>query len=287
MADEDLRELERRWAEGQGDLAAGEAFSRALERAGAEVGRRLEVRLQVLRAHISTAGLGRLTLGPQPELDPMAASFLIPGEEALGAWHALRARTEASGAYPVIVGSDAEFERMVEGISERPDVSPSQILVAADAVDVPIPAGGVEWEDRWWPREAEPRTEFRLPHDPSTGDPRTVRVVLLPTATPWHAAAFLRFGQSTRLRDGSRGANRRPHEHVAWHRSWYVRFGAEPFGIAFDDAELWVARPPQMREESVRLAVEQERYCRRLRVDAPVEVRGTTLVGATAWHFSW
>lgn len=281
MPDEDLRELERRWAEGQGDLAAGEAFSRALERAGADTGRRLEVRLQGLRAHMRSAGLGHLTVSPQPELDPMAASFLIPGEEAFRAWHALRTRTEASGAYPVIVGAEHEVELMLEAINLRPDLTPAAILASADGRPPPPPVTEENMLQRW-PTDLRPSDELTVILDPATGQERAVRIALLPTRTPWHAAAYVRLGvRPSGLGDGPE--LRDPAAHVALHRSWFERFSALPLGLALGVVELFVDRPPRSRDERERLWGEHALYAATPALHAGRDGYVARLLGATIW----
>ncbi len=280
MPDEDLRELERRWAEGQGDLATGDAFSRALERAGVDVGRRLEVRLQVLRAHMRAAGFGHLTLGPQPELDPMAASFLISGEDAFRAWHALRARTGTSGAYPVIAGTEREFELSLEAVTEHPDLDPHTILACASTLAQPVASVSTSLADDRWPAESSLLTELNV-----IGREGPVRLALVPTTIPWHAAAFLRF-RGMRRYDPDEAPVLSIAKHVVLHRSWYERYAAAPIVVdgADDLVEFAVDRPPRTREECSALWAEHACfYPGTPWVDDAPERYAASLQGANIW----
>lgn len=322
MADPDLRELERRWAEGQGDLAVGEAYERALERTGADLGRRLHVRQQVLGRHIAEVGLGGVAPGPLPEVDPFAFSLAVPGEGAFEAWRHLRRRAEAMRAWPVMVGAPDALERMVERIADAPELTVPGVLARAATLTTIDP---IAWERERLTHAVEraratgsphvaflerllafargrrpsagegddladdvqPWTELSVPshvrYDPDAAgghvqEPHAqVVVVLLPTITPWHAAAYLRFGGFN--------ACPPPHEHVAIHRHWFERWGAEPAAITTDVVEMHVTRPAATRAEALAIADEHldcasEGETGRGRLAA-------RLLGARVWHLWW
>jgi hypothetical protein len=275
VADEDLRALERSWAEGAGDLASGDAFFRALERAGADTGRLIEVRLQVLRGHMAAVGLGNRPLSPMPEVDPLAATFSLPGEEAVAAWFRLRARVDQSAAYPIIVGTTDTYELLLERINESPDVLPESILARAAGVVVSPPEPS-PWRDERWPANDIPSTAFLIPAH-ATNFAFEVYVALLPTRVAWHAAAYLRFD-----------VDRSPEEHVARHRAWAERHAAEPVVMDRDFLEFHVGRPVLSRTDAMRLATEFLDYAPLFRLNAlsqPDEVLGALLLGATTWSF--
>ncbi len=52
-----------------------------------------------------------------------------------------------------------------------------------------------------------------------------------------------------------------PEVHVALHRHWRERFGAEPIAVSDAVVECAVARPPADRKAALALATEQQAYC--------------------------
>ncbi|MBX3465805.1 MAG: DUF4253 domain-containing protein [Planctomycetes bacterium] len=291
MADPDLRELERRWAEGAGELAVGEALARALERAGAPGGRLLEVRLQALRRHLQTIGLDPTTLAPLPEVDPLAAVLSVPGVEALSAWHRLRRLTQATGAFPVLLGQ--HHERVLERLHESAhDLSVEETLAGAERLGDPFDV--VSWavrerqvslpDDEDWPANEVPAShDFVVPLDPEGWSPQaSMHVALLPTRSPWEAAAHLRFGVTP-------WEGPPPAVHVALHRHWYQAFGAEVVALTHAEAELIVPRGPSTRAAAQVLAREHESYCPGVAgtTSEALGVHAASLLGATNWYFSW
>ena len=80
-----------------------------------------------------------------------------------------------------------------------------------------------------------------------------------------------------------------PHEHVALHRSWYERYGAEMATYSGDVVELYVRRPLTDPDEAMRVAREQYVYCTDI-VDqgcGTMQVLADSILGATFWYFWW
>jgi hypothetical protein len=127
----------------------------------------------------------------------------------------------------------------------------------------------------------KPSNEFAL-LDSGSGRPREdVRMLLLPTRAPWEAAAHLRWSAPN--------YNINPEDHVAVHRYWHERYGAELVAVSGDVLEMRVARPPRDRAGAMALAWEQSVYC----PDIVMQGTGTVaalaglLMGAGVWFFWW
>lgn len=317
MVDATVRELEHRWAGGQGDPATGEAYLRALERADADVSTRQLVRHQLLAARLATAGIA-LPLTPLSQIDPYALLGTVHGSQAMDTWHALRAVVEETGSYPLLVGHDL---RVVERVQHEPR-APQDLLDAADELVDPSPrawklartlaeierlrddpgaAGYVralvdslpvlERSDDQapsWREGIPPLSQFSTPnvvrYDRQTRRTHVepapeVQVLLLPTTVPWHATAFLRWGSFNDCPP--------PEEHVAAHRLWFQRYEAEPVAVTDTVVELHVGRPIQDRAEALATARMHADYCSDATGNQDLAWLAARLLGAPVWHFWW
>lgn len=317
MVDATIRELEHRWAGGQGDPAAGEEYLRALERVGADVSPRQLVRHQLLTARLETAGIA-LPLTPVTQIDPYAFMGTVPGSQALDIWHALRAVVEETGAHPLLLGHELSVVDDVQHQSR----APQDILDAADKLVDPNPrvwklartraeierlrddpgaAGYVralidcvpllersDDEVPTWRDGIPPLVQFSTPnlfrYDRQTRRTHVepapeVHVLLLPTTVPWHAAAFLRWGSFNDCPPAE--------EHVAAHRLWFERYEAEPVAMTRDVVELRVGRPIRDRAEALAMARMHADYCSDATGNEDRAWLAARLLGAPVWHFWW
>lgn len=147
----------------------------------------------------------------------------------------------------------------------------------------------VECDEEWegppageWPAKGD-RNESLLAHIEMAHNRPKPQVFLarIPTMTPWDVFAHLRYGDWNDCP--------KPHEHVAFARSWHERFGAQPVAMTRDTLEYEVERPPRSREEAVALAWEQHWYCSDI-VDQGVETinrLAASLMVSKYWFFWW
>ncbi|PTT87677.1 hypothetical protein DBR42_11230, partial [Pelomonas sp. HMWF004] len=80
-----------------------------------------------------------------------------------------------------------------------------------------------------------------------------------------------------------------PEVHVALHRHWRERFGAEAMAVSDAVVEFTVARPPADRKAALALAAEQQAYCADI-VEQGVgstAALAATLLEAPVWYFWW
>jgi hypothetical protein len=105
--------------------------------------------------------------------------------------------------------------------------------------------------------------------------------VLVPASKPTDVPAVVGFGDWNECPA--------PEFHVALHRRWQERYGAELVGMSSDVIEMRVARPPRSRDDAMALAQEQYAYCDDI-VHQGVEslsALAATLLEGTVWFFWW
>lgn len=178
--------------------------------------------------------------------------------------------------------SETQFEEMLEVME---GATPAEVLAAASKIDAA----------RWFRRRfgefggdeefdvsAEPMDRFTVPF---VGDPDRpvpgLTMQLVPTRSSFEALAYLPFG----------GFNDCPENdaHLAIHRHWHGRFGAELVTMSGDVLEFQVARPPATESEAIALAKEHYAYCADI-VEQGVGSVGAlagALKGAKQWFFWW
>lgn len=211
-------------------------------------------------------------------------SVALRGVNAWQWLHAERRRfAEAGGAYPFLIGDDRALEHLL-GMAEPPPDAGRATLEAAAAVDAAawLKEHGPRRKPAW-PRNAPgPHPTPRLQFDAVTQQLLPVlHVGLIELSDPCELFARLGWG----------GWNDCPPPavHVALHRHWRERFGAEPVALSGDTVECTVARPPQAQDAALALAREHQGYC----PDAVEQGSGTTgrlaatLLAAPCWYFWW
>jgi hypothetical protein len=213
----------------------------------------------------------------------------------MDAWEALRS-VRAPGWWPVVVGDSEEEARVAEMTQYAEDTSAKILDVAAGLdEDDALAARRVELDEIYeeaandpsfdlvgqWPPDAEPTSTFTLPLDVVSQRPRPTVIVLVPAADPAEVPAVVHFG--------GWNACPGPELHVALHRRWQARYGAELVGMSADVIEMRVARPPKTRDEAMALANEHYAYCEDI-VHQGVESLSNlaaTLLDGTVWFFWW
>ena len=141
------------------------------------------------------------------------------------------------------------------------------------------PTAYADPDPRAWPRFA---ATFRGFHALDRFAPRgPLLLALVPLDHDWQLPLAFVFG----------GWNDCPEPlvHAALWRRWGQAFGAEPFALGWDTADLVAVRPPADRQAALGLAREHYAYCGDL-VDQGVgslAALAAVLTGATEWAFWW
>jgi hypothetical protein len=235
------------------------------------------------RARAALFALGLPTdVRPSQICGPRGAAWAVtvPGERAIEAWRALRDRREP-GWWPIVIGGADDEAQLVDAATEN-DASVEEILRVAAGLD-PDEDGPEVDEDGIgkWPRHRIEPVTYTLPLDIRTGRPRPTVVALVPARESAEVPALLGWGDWNDCPG--------PEVHVAMHRRWAERYGAELVGISFDVIEMHVPRPPTTRDAAMSLAHEQCAYCPDI-VDqgvATISNLGATLLSSDTWYFWW
>lgn len=213
------------------------------------------------------------------------------GASAVSLWRRLRSLVDASGCWPVLLGSDEDLEMHQENLEEAEEVSSHTLIRAATGLDVQVwlkeqgDASEVDLQGAWpdrVPAERDPDAEFTIPTDILTRKPfPAVHLALVPTRVGWEVPAYLRFG--------GWNACPQPEEHLALWRYWGERYGAEIVGISHDVVEATVSRPPTDRESALALAREQYLYCDDIVSQGcgSLNVLAALLLRRSTWYFWW
>lgn len=211
----------------------------------------------------------------------------LPGTEAFGVWKQLANAARGSGVWPVILGEASHLDRL----NDLPSAGEARAVIEeSEAVDASIELEGdadaahLDPELGEWPAAADVyrQTAPTAVADVVTQTPHaSVAIAILPAAAAWQVPAVLGFG----------GWNDCPEAtlQVARHRDWEARFGAEVCAVTNDTLECFVARPPETREEALKLAREQYVYCYDI-VEQGTETLSNlaaTLLNGPIWFFWW
>lgn len=221
----------------------------------------------------------------------------VPGHRALAELDRLRAEHPTTGLYPVLMGDVEEIETILEGMEEA---EPAAVALAkARIIDVPLllsiwrgnmedpdvddPEGDPTTSEAWPASGHEPEAPGIITHlEVGTEEPLDAVVIgLFPVVKPWEVFAYIGYG----------GWNSCPHanEHVAIHRSWQERYGAEVVSLTPAIVQCVVSRPPLDRAGSLELAREQYVYCEDIVIQGTQTVGNlaASLQGARTWYFWW
>lgn len=223
--------------------------------------------------------------------------FAVSSKNAIGMWERVRGVTERTGWYPVLVGDE---HGMLSDLGPEEYPTPAETLKKAAAIDVDgwlahmyrdsfqeIDEKGnpVEREEsdeaREWPEDVERLSEITTPYT-MEGEPREdLAILLLPTREAWRASAYLAFT--------AWNYDIMPEHHVAVHKRWHEKYGAELVACGGDTLEFRVANPPRTREEALALAREQAGYCPDIVLQGVETVEGlaATILNAPVWFFWW
>ena len=230
----------------------------------------------------------------------------VNGRDAYEEWQRLRT---AGDGWPIIVGSDEEFDRVAEQFSiDDPKTYPglatelmegirpreiAEIIASAASIQLPekfrelfeeeYGDGAVAPESGDWPL-GDPMVipELAVVSDVLTGRMLDrVNIVVVPTADFAEVPAYLRWG--------AWNACPAPEVHVAALRRWREQWGAELVGMTGDVLNLTVSRRPQSPEAAMELARELYFYCPDI-VDQGTEYLeplAASLMNSNWWFFWW
>ncbi|MFN8659019.1 MAG: DUF4253 domain-containing protein [Candidatus Obscuribacterales bacterium] len=219
----------------------------------------------------------------------------VPKGKAMDIWRVVRNAVDSTGYWPIFT---EEYDRLLEYM-EFNEMEPAAILKSANSMDAKdwfethvqedpemfeeaLESSANANQSHWHPnsREDNLKTADDFYIVKSIGD-FTSTMILVPTKTPWHVAAVLRWGGSN---DGIE-----PEEHTALHKYWYTAYGAEPVVATMDIWEFRVAKPPQTREAAMHLAREQYIYCPDIVDQGCATVAGlaSELIYSPRWYFWW
>jgi Domain of unknown function (DUF4253) len=208
-----------------------------------------------------------------PRLDPLSPlgagvtvlGFACAGEQAPAWWRSLRAVSEHTGYWPLLVESDRSVF-LADPLAAEVDAEagPVQRLAQAaelDSTQVLNPRGmtldslGDDQRQELleeWPDEPHRIDGFSLPFA-RDGQPRPTLVALVAAEHGWQVPALLGYGNWNQCPA--------PAVHSAVLRHWHHHYGADLVCMTSTSIELAVARPPQTRPAALAFAWEYASYC--------------------------
>jgi hypothetical protein len=213
----------------------------------------------------------------------------VDGRLALEELARLRSEWRATGLYPVILGGGDHAA--APDWEDDEELDPVRTIADSRAIDAPAwfeeqvrraePDEFLEFEGQWPEGPVEP-AELTAHTDILRKKPLPeVSIALLRLDAPWEAFAHLGWGAWNECPE--------PEVHCALHRYWGEQWGAQVVSITHDVVECAVSRPPQTREDALRLAREQYIYCRDIveQGTETVPALAASLLGAPFWFFWW
>jgi hypothetical protein len=239
---------------------------------------------RVLRRRRSEAAPEATPSLPDPTL-PFELLW-VPGREALQERSRLLSRPQVT---PVIMGDPDDLRRLEEGLQGSAETTEA-ILASATGLDVDqwLRARSDEDPEHYsvpsgeWPTGEVRQTELSVHLDALSKQPRPrVAIGLVPAPLSWQVPAHVRSG----------GWNDcpTPDVHVAIHRRWHERYGADIACLSIDVIECTVRTPPSSRQSALALAREQFVYCPDIVHQGveSLEALAATLLDGKAWYFWW
>ena len=244
-----------------------------------------------LRATLGRHGIPAEELSVLMEtVDGPIVTLPVAGRAAITLWRRLRGLVDETGRWPVILGPEDDndgYERLLEPFDHAEEIfgaTPSRI----GTIDVGTWFAEARTKNASrelhgaWPERITPTHEVETARDWRTKALHpTLHIALPPVRHGWLVAGAFRYG----------GWNDCPWpwEHVAVHRYWFDRYGAEVLGLNYEMIELEVTRPPRGREAALRAAEEYFDYCQDIVLlgKLTIEVQAAILMESSIWRFWW
>lgn len=216
--------------------------------------------------------------------------FNVASDDAIPTWKKLRALTDKTGWYPLVV---RDTFSMLGNLDNLAPASPQEIRRAADDVDIDAWRESrrrqvdEDWADQGHQLRSPgdtslPNESFCVPFEVNTGEPvDDVYIVLLPTTSGADVPALLGCGAWSEYLDSE--------VHVALLRKWHRDFGSDPVTFRGDTIEFLVSRRPATLDEAITLATEQFFYCEDIVTQGceSIDALADYLMKSDIWYFWW
>jgi hypothetical protein len=224
--------------------------------------------------------------------------FKVPGEHAEGVWMLLREQADASGMWPVILGTDDDCEEQIYAATHPDELGfeAAELLIQKGLkLDVKqwLTERYNEEPDFYQTDEEQPDTDkspvnaiaqkyqFYSVTDLQKEYHPEINLALIPTRNHWEVPAHLYYGGWNECPN--------PDEHVGLFKYWFDKYGAEVFAMAGDVVELYVRKPPKTKPEALDLAREHFVYCSDIvhQGTKTVHALADEIVDSNGWFFWW
>jgi hypothetical protein len=226
----------------------------------------------------------------------------VPTTRAVERWRQLRAQTEKSGIYPLLLGppvdafgqvEDLEFIELGESgpwthqdvMAKATPEAAAEFLAERKRESAEMAEEGIEYPERGeWPDEPGQMTDpddFLVLLNPEGEPVESLLLAHVPARSGAEAIGAIAYGAWNDCP--------MPWIHVAYVKQWQETFGAELVVCSNDTLEFTVSRPPTTREAAVELALEHFWYCADI-VDQgteTIERLANELLDAPRWFFWW
>jgi hypothetical protein len=197
----------------------------------------------------------------------------------------VRAQTEQTGLYPVIIDSEFESFGLDEGDPKGVQLeraTPDLVTAWASQLRASLAEDGLDDPPRGpFPEDMEPSDTFACLYDLHGDELNEVLIGHVPASSAWEAVIELGFGGFNECPP--------PETQAAYLRHWNERYGAELFGLGTDTLECMVERPPIDRDAAIALAEEQYWYCTDIveQGTETLDALAAALMNGGAWFFWW
>lgn len=215
--------------------------------------------------------------------------IIVPGSEAIKTCMEIRKDT-SRGVTPIILGDAAEIEYLEDSLEYNNHLTPQSIIKQSENVNIKDFlnnryaefATDDESLEEWPSEDVESHNGLVSIIDFMTGNPLDeVYIALIPTLNSYKVPAYLKYGDWNDCPS--------PEEHIAIFKYWYEKYGARIIAVTHDIIECTVDNPPKTKEEAIKLAKEQFKYCIDIVAQGTETISGlaASLLNSKYWYFWW